>query len=86
MSQSWQFVKSVAYKTAWLTPIFVTVNDLVAGPASIHGRSMQPTFNPQGSDWNDRVLVDKLSIRLYQYARGDVVLFRFVSTIMTQPQ
>ena len=66
--------------------MFVTVNDLVAGPASIHGRSMQPTFNPQGSDWNDRVLVDKLSIRLYQYARGDVVLFRFVSTIMTQPQ
>lgn len=76
MSQGWRFAKSVAVKTCWFTPIFVTVNDLVAGPASVHGRSMQPTLNPSGSASQDVVLVDKLSIRMYRYSRGDVVLFR----------
>lgn len=76
MSHTWQFVKSVAVKTVWLTPVFVAVNDLVAGPATVHGRSMQPTLNPQGTSTPDRVLVDKLSIRLYKYSRGDVVLLK----------
>ena len=76
MSHTGRFVKSVAVKTAWLTPIFVTVNDLVAGPATVHGRSMQPTLNPQGTSTADRVLVDKLSVRLYKYNRGDVVLLK----------
>lgn len=76
MSQGWRFVKSVVIKTLWYTPVVVTVNDLVAGLASVNGRSMQPTFNPSTVTSNDVVLVDKLSIRLYKYSRGDVVLFR----------
>ncbi len=79
MSQGWRFAKSVVVKTCWLTPVFVTVNDLVAGPASVRGRSMQPTLNPSGSASKDIVLVDKLSIRMYRYSRGDVVLFRSAS-------
>ena len=78
MNQGAQFVRSVVIKTCWLTPVVVTVNDLVGGPASVHGRSMQPTLNPLGSTSNDLVLVDKLSIRLFKYSRGDVVLFRYV--------
>ena len=78
MNQGAQFVRSVVIKTCWLTPVVVTVNDLVGGPASVHGRSMQPTLNPSGSMSNDLVLVDKLSIRLFKYSRGDVVLFRYV--------
>ena len=76
MSQGWRFIKSVVVKTCWLTPVYVAVNDLVVGPASVHGRSMQPTLNPSGSTSNDIVLVDKLSIRMYKYSRGDIVLFR----------
>lgn len=76
MSQGWRFVKSVVTKTLWYTPVVVTVNDLVAGLASVNGRSMQPTFNPSTVTSNDVVLVDKLSIRLYKYSRGDVLLFR----------
>ena len=78
MNQGARFVRSVVIKTCWLTPVVVTVSDLVGGPASVHGRSMQPTLNPLGSTSNDLVLVDKLSIRLFKYSRGDVVLFRYV--------
>ena len=78
MNQGFQFVRSVVIKTCWLTPVVVTVNDLIGGPASVNGRSMQPTLNPLGSTSNDLVLVDKLSIRLFKYSRGDVVLFRYV--------
>lgn len=76
MSQGAQFVRSVLVQSCWLTPVVVAVNDLIGGPASVHGRSMQPTLNPSGLAANDLVLVDKLSIRLYKYSRGDVVLFR----------
>ncbi|KAL3131778.1 hypothetical protein ABBQ38_007495 [Trebouxia sp. C0009 RCD-2024] len=76
MSQGARFMKSVLIKTCWLTPVVVTVNDLVGGPATVHGRSMQPTLNPLGSTSIDLVLVDKLSIRLFKYSRGDVVLLR----------
>ena len=78
MNQGAQFAKSVFIKTCWLTPVVVTVNDLVGGFASIHGRSMQPTLNPSSSTSNDLVLVDKLSLRLFKYSRGDVVLFRYL--------
>lgn len=77
MSQGAQFVRSVLVQSCWLTPVVVAVNDLIGGPASVHGRSMQPTLNPSGLAANDLVLVDKLSIRLYKYSRGDVVLFRY---------
>ena len=85
MSQGWHFAKSVLVQTAWLTPVFITVNDLVVGPAWVNGRSMQPTLNPEGANWNDRILVDKLSTRLYKYARGDVVILRYVNLSVPVP-
>lgn len=78
MNQGVNFARNVLVKTCWLTPFVVTVNDLVGGFATIHGRSMQPTLNPSSSTSNDLVLVDKLSIRLFKYSRGDVVLFRYL--------
>ena len=80
MSHGWHFIKEVVIKTCWLTPVVITVNDLLAGVASVRGRSMQPTFNPVASNANDIVLVDKLSIRLYKYSRGDVVCVRSALT------
>lgn len=80
MNQGAKFAKNVFIKTCWLTPVVVTVTDLVGGFATIHGRSMQPTLNPSSSTSNHLVLVDKLSIRLFKYSRGDVVLFRYMIT------
>jgi inner membrane protease subunit 2 len=69
------------YKTAWriakLTPILIAIEDCLCGPASVRGRSMQPTLNPGDGDGNDIVLADKWSIKLYRYRRGDVVLLRY---------
>ena len=36
----------------------------VASTACIDGASMQPALNPPGETWRDRVLLDKLSIRM----------------------
>ena len=67
-------------KTVWqiakLVPVVVAVEDCLYGPASVHGRSMQPTFNPEPAPGHDLVLADKWSIKLYRYNRGDVVLLR----------
>ncbi|KAK9820562.1 hypothetical protein WJX72_011658 [[Myrmecia] bisecta] len=72
MSYAWRFIK----QTLWWTPVVITVNDCICGQAVVNGRSMQPTLNPAPEAGKDRVLADKLSIRLYQYNRGDVVLLR----------
>ncbi|BDA41476.1 mitochondrial inner membrane protease subunit 2 [Coccomyxa sp. Obi] len=67
-------------KTVWriakLVPVVVAVEDCLYGPASVHGRSMQPTFNPEPATGHDLVLADKWSIKLYRYNRGDIVLLR----------
>lgn len=67
-------------KTVWqiakLVPIVVAVEDCLYGPASVHGRSMQPTLNPEPATGHDLVLADKWSIKLYIYNRGDIVLLR----------
>lgn len=68
----WQFVKQVAV----VTPIVITFNDLVAGGLTVHGESMQPTLNPPDRTFEDRILLDKLSVWGYKYRRGDVVVLR----------
>jgi signal peptidase I len=68
-------IKAV-WRTAKLVPVVIAVEDVLYGPASVHGRSMQPTFNPDSGAGNDLVLADKWSIKLYRYSRGDVVLLR----------
>ena len=40
--------------------------------------SMQPALNPQHQGRADRVLTDKLSVKLYSYRRGDVVTLWWV--------
>ncbi|KZT12811.1 LexA/Signal peptidase [Laetiporus sulphureus 93-53] len=41
---------------------------------SVRGRSMQPTLNPDWSQWRDIVVFDRFAIRIkHQFDRGDVV-------------
>ena len=53
-----------------------TFMNLVGHPAAVAGRSMQPTFNPSpdilGMDW---VWVNCWRARMYNLARGDVVVY-----------
>lgn len=57
-------------------PLLLTIDDLLVSSCEVRGRSMQPTLNPGTSTFNDRVIVDKLSIKLHQYRCGDVVVVR----------
>ncbi|CDH57860.1 mitochondrial inner membrane protease subunit 2 [Lichtheimia corymbifera JMRC:FSU:9682] len=41
---------------------------------TVHGRSMQPTFNPDSNMlWKDRVLLNKWAVTNHQFSRGEVV-------------
>ncbi|EKX46705.1 hypothetical protein GUITHDRAFT_86641 [Guillardia theta CCMP2712] len=57
-------------------PVAITVNDSVVSTACIEGGSMQPVLNPKGSTTRDRVLLDKFTIRMARYKRGDVCLLK----------
>lgn len=53
----------------------------IGSVATMHGRSMQPTLNPAEDDpWGylnaDLLFLEKLSLRTYNFSRGDVVVFR----------
>ncbi len=62
---------------ALLSPALVAFNDWVGGQALVHGGSMQPTFNPADSVRQDRVLINRWSVKvLHRYERGQVVLLR----------
>lgn len=71
MTKAWQFCKNTLLKTLYYTPVFLAVNDCVLGTASVHGRSMQPALSD-----TDFLAVEKVSVRLYKFHRGDVVLLR----------
>lgn len=60
----------------WMGPAVLVFNDLFASTCLIEGRSMQPTFNPGGNSFSDRVIIEKWSVRRYRYQRGDVVVLR----------
>jgi signal peptidase I len=51
--------------------IFVIVQNFVAQPYQVEGRSMEHTFEP-----GQFVLVDKVTPRFSPYKRGDVVVFK----------
>ncbi|RKP00547.1 hypothetical protein CXG81DRAFT_13088 [Caulochytrium protostelioides] len=55
-------------------PLVAVAGTVALGVGTIHGRSMQPTFNPDTADWRqpDRVLLEKASVRRAHYTRGDV--------------
>lgn len=77
MHARWQALGSGLKTALWWTPVALTVNDCLVGAATIDGSSMQPALNPGGPQAiRDRVLVDKLSSRIYTYKRGDVVVLR----------
>ena len=72
-----QFLRQTASKTLFYTPILLVINQAFVTQVPINGRSMQPTLNPDPAGGSrDRVLVERLSPRVYRYERGKVVLFR----------
>lgn len=69
--------KSRLKTLAAVSPAIVAFHDWVCGQALVCGASMQPTFNPECSSREDRVLIDRWSIKmLHRYERGQVVLLR----------
>ncbi|KAI0352830.1 LexA/Signal peptidase [Trametes cingulata] len=60
----------------WL-PLALFVTEYGVNVKAVHGRSMQPTLNPDDSTWKDIVLFDSFSIRVkHQYNRGDIVALK----------
>ncbi|RDX55736.1 LexA/Signal peptidase [Lentinus brumalis] len=60
----------------WL-PLGLFVTDCIANVKSIRGRSMQPTLNPDDSQWRDVVLFNRFAVRiLHKYNRGDIVALK----------
>ena len=66
----------VARRAVPWVPVFACVEHYLATVAVVDGRSMQPTFNTNGSRSNDAVLLDRWSARQLHYCRGDVVVLR----------
>lgn len=62
--REWVLVLAIALSSAFLIRVFVLAQYFIDGP------SMRTTLEP-----NDRVLVNKLSYRLHDVNRGDVVVF-----------
>uniref|UniRef100_A0A0D3AF00 Peptidase S26 domain-containing protein n=1 Tax=Brassica oleracea var. oleracea TaxID=109376 RepID=A0A0D3AF00_BRAOL len=59
--------------------IGLTISDRFCSVVPVRGDSMSPTFNPQRDSYlDDYVLVDKFCLKDYKFARGDVVVFRYV--------
>ncbi|XP_014273435.1 mitochondrial inner membrane protease subunit 2 [Halyomorpha halys] len=52
-------------------PVGITIIDVFGYVARVDGVSMQPALNPESN--TDYVFLNKLSVRLYQVSRGDVV-------------
>ncbi|KNE56465.1 hypothetical protein AMAG_02269 [Allomyces macrogynus ATCC 38327] len=81
--RNWQgipFLRAATHATAnvvgW-TSIFVFLLDRVGSLASVEGRSMQPTLNPDESRLQrDLLLLDKYSATKRKWRRGDVVTLR----------
>ena len=66
-------------------PVGYAVGDLLVAVHRVEGASMRPTLNPAGdadraaaaaASSHDVVLAEKMSVRLYRWSRGDVVLLR----------
>ncbi|ORZ39442.1 peptidase S24/S26A/S26B/S26C, partial [Catenaria anguillulae PL171] len=61
---------------AW-TSVFVFVLDRIGSVATVNGRSMQPTLNPDSNQLvRDVLLLNKYSLSTRAWKRGDVVTLR----------
>ncbi|KAI9248267.1 peptidase S24/S26A/S26B/S26C [Phascolomyces articulosus] len=58
---------------AWF-PVVMFFVDHGFSYGTVHGRSMQPTFNPDSNQmWRDRVLLNKWAVTDHEFERGEVV-------------
>lgn len=73
--REWVVVLVIALSSAFLIRVFVLAQYFIDGP------SMRTTLEP-----NDRVLVNKLSYRLHDVHRGDVVVFDRITLDGSQVQ
>ena len=64
------------YNAARWVPVWFCVDTYVGTVKLIDGRSMQPTFNTRGREYNDLVVLDRWSARQLDLRRGDVVVLR----------
>ncbi|KAI9207526.1 mitochondrial inner membrane protease subunit 2 [Polychytrium aggregatum] len=70
------FARRLGFFAVTFVPPAILFNDYVASVATVKGRSMQPTFNPDSNGvFQDIVLLDRWSITNHRYRRGDVVFF-----------
>jgi inner membrane protease subunit 2 len=75
-------IRDAFFKMLPVVPVAIAFNDLVGSVAVVHGRSMQPTLNPlledESSLWaiSDRVVLDKMSVRLKKVKKGDIVVLK----------
>ena len=66
----------VARRSLPFLPVFACIDKFIGTVKLVGGRSMQPTFNSRGKEYNDAVLLDRWSARTLAYGRGDVVVLR----------
>ncbi|KAF0852457.1 mitochondrial integral membrane protein (IMP) complex Imp2 (core peptidase) [Andalucia godoyi] len=71
----------MAIEFAAVSCVYVAVTENIVGVGDIKGASMQPTLNPppahpDESPTRDYVLIDKLSLRMRDVQRGEVVMVR----------
>ncbi|PPQ77387.1 hypothetical protein CVT25_010969 [Psilocybe cyanescens] len=75
MNNFWLCRKLWSY--LYWTPAIVFLSDHFFHVKTITGRSMQPTLNPDSSQWRDVALFSKFAVREAQeYGRGDIVTIR----------
>ena len=71
--ESWQSFFGEVFKFALLALLIVVpIRTFIAQPYIVNGSSMSPTFEN-----GDYLIVDQLSYRFEEPARGDVVVFRY---------
>eukprot|EP01135_Chromosphaera_perkinsii_P006432 Nk52_evm1s497 gene=Nk52_evmTU1s497 len=77
----WEAFKQFSKQCLIVLPISITIVDSVCSIASVRGRSMEPTFNPNPnntSSSSDRVLLNKWAIRrggtVKDIRRGEIVV------------
>ena len=59
----------------WI-PVWACLEHYVLSFKLVDGRSMQPTFNSRGRQFNDLAVLDKWSARQLKVSRGEVVVLR----------
>ena len=66
------FFREIAKAIFLILLIVLPIRTFVISPFIVSGESMSPTFES-----NDYLIIDKLSYRLFEPQRGDVIVFRY---------